>query len=155
MECWNQRDATGYAATFVKDGNVVGFDGSQVDGRSAIEAHLRAIFTDHQPATYVWKIREVRFLDPDVAILRAVVGMIPPGKSELNPAANAVQSLVAMNREEVWQIELFQNTPAQFHGRPEEVESLTEELRHLLLGAILRWSEKVLRDLGAKGSSGL
>lgn len=27
---------------------------------------------------------------------------------------------------------LFQNTPAQFHGRPELVEALTEELRQLL-----------------------
>jgi len=27
---------------------------------------------------------------------------------------------------------LFQNTPAQFHGRPELVQQLTEELRQLL-----------------------
>lgn len=27
---------------------------------------------------------------------------------------------------------LFQNTPAQFHGRPELAESLTAELRELL-----------------------
>jgi hypothetical protein len=26
-------------------------------------------------------------------------------------------------------IQLFQNTPAQFHGRPEIVEQMTEELR--------------------------
>ncbi len=27
---------------------------------------------------------------------------------------------------------MFQNTPAQFHGRPELVQQLTEELRQLL-----------------------
>jgi uncharacterized protein (TIGR02246 family) len=132
MACWNRRDAIEYAATFAEDGNIVGFDGSQVDGRTAIESHLRAIFTDHTPATYVWKIREIRLLSPEVAILRAVVGMIPPGKSDFNPAANAVQSLVAVKRDGVWDIALFHNTPAQFHGRPEAVESLTKELRQLL-----------------------
>ncbi|MGZ4033139.1 MAG: SgcJ/EcaC family oxidoreductase, partial [Tumebacillaceae bacterium] len=31
-----------------------------------------------------------------------------------------------------WQIALFQNTPAQFHGRPELVEQMTAELRELI-----------------------
>lgn len=31
------------------------------------------------------------------------------------------------------QIQLFQNTPAQFHGRPELVEQMTEELRQQLI----------------------
>jgi uncharacterized protein (TIGR02246 family) len=30
-----------------------------------------------------------------------------------------------------WQIFQFQNTPAQFHGRPEMAEALTDELRLL------------------------
>jgi uncharacterized protein (TIGR02246 family) len=74
----------------------------------------------------------VRFLTPDVAILRAVVGRVPPGQSDLNPAANAVQSLVAVKQDDQWRIALFQNTPAQFHGRPELAQKLTEELRQLL-----------------------
>ena len=74
----------------------------------------------------------MRFLTPDVAILRAVVGMVQPGQSDLNPAVNAVQSLVATKQDDKWRIALFQNTPAQFHGRPELVQKLTEELRQLL-----------------------
>jgi hypothetical protein len=31
-----------------------------------------------------------------------------------------------------WLIALFQNTPAQFHGRPELAQQLTEDLRQLL-----------------------
>jgi hypothetical protein len=50
----------------------------------------------------------------------------------LNPAVNAVQSLVAVKNAGEWRIALFQNTPAQFHGRPELVQELTEELRGLL-----------------------
>ena len=32
-----------------------------------------------------------------------------------------------------WRISLFQNTPAQFHGRPDLVERLTRELREATL----------------------
>jgi uncharacterized protein (TIGR02246 family) len=83
-------------------------------------------------ATYVSKIRRVRFLAPEVAILRAVVGMVPPGKQDINPNTNAIQTLVATKQKDQWHIALFQKTPAQFHGRPELVEALTEELRQLL-----------------------
>ena len=62
-------------------------------------------------------------------MLRAVAGMVPAGQDDLLPALNAVQSLVAVQREGQWRIALFQNTPAAFHGRPEAVEALTEELR--------------------------
>jgi uncharacterized protein (TIGR02246 family) len=80
----------------------------------------------------VWKIREVKSLGPDVALLRAVVGMIPPGKTDINPATNAIQTLVALRQAESWKIALFQNTPAQFHGRPDDASALTEELQALV-----------------------
>ena len=132
LEAWNKRNAAVFAAHFEEDGNQVGFDGSQVNGRAAIELHLSQIFADHITARYVAKVREVRFLSPEVAVLQAVVGMVPPGQTELNPALNAVQSLVAVKHSNQWCIALFQNTPAQFHGRPEAVEELTNELRKLL-----------------------
>jgi uncharacterized protein (TIGR02246 family) len=132
LDSWNRRNATEFAALFAEDGNSVGFDGSQLNGRSTIEASLRQIFADHQTAAYVAKIREVRFLTPETAILRGVAGMVPAGRAELNPAVNAVQSLVAVKNAGEWRIALFQNTPAQFHGRPELVQELTEELRGLL-----------------------
>jgi uncharacterized protein (TIGR02246 family) len=133
LERWNERRADGFAALFAEDGHTVGFDGSQMDGRPAIKAELTRIFTDHETALYVGKIREVRFLDADVALLRAVSGLRPRGQPDLNPAANSIQSLVAVRRDGEWRIALFQNTPAQFHGRPELAQALTEELRALLI----------------------
>jgi hypothetical protein len=58
--------------------------------------------------------------------------MVPPGQTDINPAVNTIQTLVAVKRDGTWRIALFQNTPAQFHGRPELVQQLTEELRQLL-----------------------
>jgi len=132
LESWNRRNAAEFAAGFAEDASLIGFDGSQYNGRAEMEAEIGKIFADHQTAAYVWKVREVRFLTPDVALLRAVVGMVPPGQSDLNPAVNAIQTLVAVKEGGQWRIALFQNTPAQLHGRPELVQQLTAELRQLL-----------------------
>ena len=132
LDAWNKRSAGAFAALFTNDSNVVGFDGSQMTGPEEIASTLQQIFANHPTAAYVAKVRNVRFLAPDVAVLRAVAGMVPPGQSDLNPAVNAVQTLVAAKHDGKWRVVLFQNTPAQFHGRPELVQQLTEELRQLL-----------------------
>ena len=132
LDEWNKPSAGGFAALFTHDGSTVGFDGSMLDGSAEIESVLSQIFANHQTAPYVAKVRSVRFLAPTVAILRAVAGMVPPGQSDLNPAVNAIQTLVAAKDADHWRIVLFQNTPAAFHGRPEASEQLTEELRQLL-----------------------
>ena len=134
LDAWNRRDAAGYGALFAGDGNMVGFDGSQVDGRAEIASHLGAIFAEHETPAYVGKVREVRFPAPGIAILRAVSGLIPPGQPDINPALNAVQTLVAARRDGNWQAEMFHNTPAAFHGRPDLAEALTAELRAALRG---------------------
>lgn len=132
LDSWNRRDAEGFATLFDDEGHSIGFDGSPMTGRAEIAATLGQIFADHVTATYVAKIRAVRFLAPDVALLRAVVGMVPPGQSDINPAVNALQTIVAVKHDDGWRIALLQNTPAQFHGRPEMAEALTRELRQLL-----------------------
>jgi len=132
LTCWNHQNASGMAALFTKHANVIGFDGSQMNGQVQIETELKQVFANHKTASYVWKIEEIRFLDSQAALLRAIVGMVPPGKKELNAATNAIQSLIAIKQNGSWKISLFQNTPAQFHGRPELVEAMTKELSKLL-----------------------
>jgi uncharacterized protein (TIGR02246 family) len=134
LDAWNKRNAQDFAALYEADGNQIGFDGSQMNGQVEIQEHLSQIFADHMTAAYVSKVREVRFLNDETAILRAVVSMIPHGQTDINPALNAVQSLVAVRRGNQWKVALFHNTPAAFHGRPEAVAQLTEELR--------QWREK-------------
>lgn len=129
---WNERNAEKFAECFSVDGNTIGFDGSQLGGRKVIADELGRVFSNHKTQAYVSKIREVKMLSADVYLLRAIVGMIPDGKTDINPAVNAIQTMVAKNTDGKWQIELFQNTPAQFHGRPELVEAMNKELRELL-----------------------
>jgi uncharacterized protein (TIGR02246 family) len=129
---WNVRDAAGFAHLFVPDGVSVGYDGSTVVGADAIGAHLGAIFADHQPAAYVGRVDEERALAPDVVLVRGVAGMVPPGGDDINPNVNTIQTIVAIRSDAGWRVALLQSTPAAFHGRPEDVERLTAELRALL-----------------------
>lgn len=132
LNAWNERNAKAFAALYEENGNQIGFDGSQVDGKSGIESGMGRIFADHVTAAYISIVREVRFLNRDTTILRAVAGMVPPGQKDINPAVNSIQTLVAVKQTGSWKIALFHNTPAAFHGRPEAVEQLTAELRQLL-----------------------
>jgi uncharacterized protein (TIGR02246 family) len=128
LDAWNRRDADGFAELFTEHGSIVGFDGSQMNGRAECRTQLSAIFASHPTASYVAKVREVSTLDARVSLLRAVVGMLPPGQDALNPAVNAVQSVVIVYESARPRIALLHNTPAAFHGRPQLSEQLTTEL---------------------------
>jgi uncharacterized protein (TIGR02246 family) len=132
LEAWNGRRAHDFAALFTGDGSSVGFDGSPMNGRAEIASALEAIFAHHQTASYVAKVREVRSLRPGVTLLRAVVGMVPPGQKELNSAVSAIQSVVLVEDGGEWRVALLHNTPAAFHGRPEMAQQLTEELTEVV-----------------------
>jgi uncharacterized protein (TIGR02246 family) len=132
LEAWNRQDAGAYADCFVNDALVIGFDGSEMHGASAIAEQLATVFADHQVATYVRLVRSVRRIREDSGLLHAVVGMIAPGDNDVMPDRHAVQLLVGVRDGDRWRAVSFQNTPAQLHGRPEAVDALTEELRAVL-----------------------
>jgi uncharacterized protein (TIGR02246 family) len=132
MEAWDKRNARDYALQFAPDGSLIGFDGTQVNGQLEIGAHLTEVFTHHQTPRYISLVRDVRSLATDTSLLRANAGLVPAGKDDIDPALNAVQSLVAVRKGGAWKIALFQNTPAAFHMRPELAKQLTDELRATL-----------------------
>jgi uncharacterized protein (TIGR02246 family) len=141
LAAWDKRNARDYALLFASDATLIGFDGSQVNGQLQIGAHVSEVFSHHQTPRYVGVVREVRLVAPDVSLLRANAGLIPPGKDDIEPALNAVQSLVAVKKGGDWKIALFQNTPAQFHMHPEQAKALSDELRAKLRQASSRRDE--------------
>lgn len=132
ISSWDKRDAAEYSQAFSDDATVVGFDGTIYHGRLQIRSELRQIFESHQTPSYVTKIKEMRLLAPGFALLNAIVGMVPPGQKELNRDLNAIQTILAQKEENKWTLVLLQNTPAQFHGRPELGDKMTEELNEIL-----------------------
>src|SRR5262249_45813186 len=114
IAAWNARDGAAFAACFAADGSLVGFDGSVVSGRDAIERHLTEIFAHHQTPAYVTRVSEVRMLTATAQLLQSFAGLVPPKQSDINSALTAVQAMTAVYRDGPWQIAHFQNTPAQF-----------------------------------------
>jgi uncharacterized protein (TIGR02246 family) len=126
---WNNHDGAAMAGPFAEDGVVIGFDGSVSSGRKTIETEMSSIFADHETGRYAVKVHSVRSLGSQAMILRAIAGLVPPDQTAINPETNSHQTVVAEQHEGQWKIVLFQNTPAQFHGRPELVEDMTRELQ--------------------------
>ncbi|MBS4199112.1 SgcJ/EcaC family oxidoreductase [Bacillus sp. FJAT-49732] len=133
LDAWNNRNARGMADLFTEDGESIGFDGSQSICREEIFSHLNPIFEHHQTALFVSKVKDVKFLSSDIVIVRAIAGMVSPQTNDINPNVNTHHTLIVVKNEGYWRIQLYQNTPAQFHGRPELVEQMTEELKALLI----------------------
>jgi uncharacterized protein (TIGR02246 family) len=129
LDAWNRRNAEEMAAAFADQCLLIGFDGSTMYSRSEIAATMAAIFANHATGAYVGKVRSVQVVTQGIVLLLAATGVVPAGSIDLNPALNAWQTVVAQQQVGGWRIVQMQTTPAQFHGRPELVEQLTEELR--------------------------
>ncbi len=124
---WNNREAQVMAECFSSDGVMIGFDGSLAASSEAVADHLAPIFADHPTGAFVAIIRSMRRLGSG-GVLLADVGMVPPGSTEINPAANARQTLVAEDSGGQWRVVLFQNTPAALHWDEASSKSLSAEL---------------------------
>ncbi len=129
IAAWYSADPDAFADAFAETGGLIGYDGSPSNGRDEIRAHLQAIFKDHKPGRFVTIVRGVEAVGADTAHLRAVVGVVPNGKTDIEPKVNFLQTLTAVRESGVWRAAFLQATPAQFHGRPEMNEQLTAELR--------------------------
>lgn len=129
MEAWNKRDAKAFEELFILDGDMVGFDGTQIHGQGSIREHLTQVFADHPTPPYVYRITGVTQISTEVAIVRAIAGMIPPGAKDPDPKLHAIHRLTAVHRGGAYRVAQFQNTPAQLHGRPQDVEQMTADLR--------------------------
>ena len=128
IQAWNSRQARDMANLFAVDGELIGFDGSLIIGKEAILDHLDPIFKTYPTPPFIYKVKRCQEVGT-CYLLRAIVGMVPPGKEELDPSLNAHQSLLVKKVDNEWKIALFQNTPAQYHGRPELQDEMTEELK--------------------------
>src|SRR6185295_2738302 len=84
LAAWNAQGAAGMAGLFAEGGAQVGFDGSEARGPRTIHEQLAPIFRDHPTKRFVHVIREVQEVTDDVALLRAVAGMVPRDSLELD-----------------------------------------------------------------------
>jgi uncharacterized protein (TIGR02246 family) len=117
LVAWNERDARTFSTLFGADGVMIGYDGSSAEGAEAIVDHLEPIFTNHPTATYLAHVIDVREIGSGLVMVRAMAGMVPPGENQVNPSVNALHTVLLRTSDGEPSIVLFQNTPAQYHGR--------------------------------------
>jgi uncharacterized protein (TIGR02246 family) len=91
---------------------------ARCSGVTKVAWQLGHIFADHRTATYVTKMRSVKPLASDTALLHAVVAMVPPGAKEIMPDRNAIQTVVARRDRDGWSVALFKQRLPNSMGDP-------------------------------------
>jgi len=133
IDGWNSGSGDGFAAPFTDDSDFIGFDCAHMIGRQQISAFHQMLFDSFvKGSRLVGKIRRIRFLSLNIATMIAVGGTVMAGKSDIEPERNSIHTLVAIRHDGKWQFTAFQNSRAQFIGRPEMAQALTDELRREL-----------------------
>jgi uncharacterized protein (TIGR02246 family) len=133
IDGWNLGSGDAFAAPYTDDSNFIGFDGTYMKGRQEIASFHQMLFDNFlKGSRLIGKIRSIRFVTQDVAVVTAVGGTVMAGQSDIEPERNSVHTLVAIKCGRNWRLTAFQNTRATFIGRPEESQALTEELRQQL-----------------------
>jgi uncharacterized protein (TIGR02246 family) len=108
---WNAGDGDAFAAPFAEDADYVIVDGAFIKGRAVIAAgHRQLLATVHKGSVNTVEVESVRFIRPDVALLR-VHNTLRTTAPNLPPELRSRSSLVVTRDNGVWQIAGFQNTP--------------------------------------------
>jgi len=118
MDGWNAGSGEAFAAAFAEDGDLIGFDGTHLKGRQKIAPFHQRLFETHLQGTrLVGRIKSVRFLGTEVALVHALGRTVMPGKSAPSAGRASIQTLVAVERRGQWRIAAFQNTRVRPMGR--------------------------------------
>ena len=91
-----------FAPAFVRDGHLVGFDGSDLKGRKEIASFHQPLFGKWLKGTrLVGEVTSVRFLAPDVAVMHTIGGTIMGNQSKPSPSSR-FHSNISRSAKEQW-----------------------------------------------------
>jgi uncharacterized protein (TIGR02246 family) len=134
IDGWNASRGDAFAAPYTDDSDFIGFDGTYMKGHQEIASFHQMLFDKFLIGSrLIGKIRSIRFVTRNIAIMIAVGGTVMAGQSDIEPERNSIHTIVVVKRHSSWYFTAFQNSRAQYIGRPEESQALTEELRQELL----------------------
>jgi uncharacterized protein (TIGR02246 family) len=115
IDGWNKGSGQVFAAPYNDDSDFIGFDGTYMKGRREIASFHQMLFDKFlKGSRLIGKIRSIRFLTSDVAVMIAVGGTVMAGQSDIEPERNSIHTLVAKKHNAKWYFTAFQNTRAQF-----------------------------------------
>jgi uncharacterized protein (TIGR02246 family) len=132
LRSWNRQDARGFAALCSDGARVIGQDGVEMNGRGCIELELARSFERQPTLACIGVVRSVQSLGDCVHLLSAIAGMYRPGSYRVDPAWNAIQTLIAARERGRVRVVSLQSTPAAFCEHPELAQRVTAELERAL-----------------------
>ena len=116
VSAWNEGGAAGYSRHFAREGSFTNIFGMVFDGRDAFEQrHAETFATFLKGSLRVEKVRQIRFVTPDVAIVDIdaevrAVGKIPPGISIASVGVLRTRlQQVFVKRAGRWWVEAYHN----------------------------------------------
>lgn len=113
MGGWNAKSGAEFAKPFAEDADYVVINGMQIKGRAAIDKGHQYIFdTVYKISTLSYRVENIRFLRPDVAIVH-VFGTLQVGAGDAMQAGNARMTMIMTKTKGSWEIAAFQNTSVQ------------------------------------------
>ena len=121
---WNSREASSMAELLTSDASFITFDGSLLTGPYEVKERFTEVFASYPTAESITIVKEVRFLSPDVALLRADTGMVAREGVTVNSRVNAIQVATMVRKNARWQIAHLQNTPAASPQMTVELQSV-------------------------------
>jgi len=123
VEGWNRGSGEGFAAQFAEDSDYVVVNGMHIKGRQQNAASHQQIFDTFYKGTRLWaRIKSVRFLRPDVAVVHSVSKILKPGESVASAEPEAIQTWTVSKRSNEWLVDAFHNTPIQRQGAPPPIK---------------------------------
>ncbi len=130
QEAWNRGDAAAFAAAFAPDADFIHILGHHGAGREAIQAGHHAIFTTiYRDSTLRIEIEALRFLSPDVALLRLKNHLEYSDEGNRRYVVSR-PSIVATRRDVQWLIAVMHNTLVLNESQPDAVEGLLASHPH-------------------------
>jgi uncharacterized protein (TIGR02246 family) len=111
LEGWERGDGQAFAEAFAADGDLILFDGMLTRGRGQIAFVMQRLFNGALKGSRIAaSVMDLRFLDPDVALMLTLGGVLLPGETQLPPDRQSIQAWVAARRAGRWQFASVQNT---------------------------------------------
>lgn len=112
-EAWTKADARSWGEQFAEDADFTVWTGTFVKGREAIiRGHEEIFRTIYQGTKLQLKVRSVRFLRDDVAVVHAE-GSVVKKEEEFPAAPQVVPVCILIKEKGSWRIAVFQNTKVQ------------------------------------------
>lgn len=111
-DAWDAHDADAFVADYTEDASAI-LPGSYRASREEIRQSMQAGFSSYlKGSTTTNKVRDIRFLNDDAAVVVSETNVVFPGETEGAAERASIATWVLTRRDGRWLLAAYQNSPA-------------------------------------------